>query len=153
MPIPWLIGAAVVAVVAAVASSVSEDAEKERQEKERQARDRAAKEEARTNAEAEARRERAKREEEWRQEQERIHDLERFSYEKANVLVKKYAVQDISLDEIADLAVCNPRKCEDVFNKAFVHSAKYQNMDNEKNLLIKKTQEIEYLSNLIANFG
>lgn len=149
MPIPWLIGAAVVAVVAAVANSVSEDAEKERQEKER----RAAEEEARINTEAEARREDARREYERQQEQERIHGIEMFSYEKASVLVEKYAIQDVSLDEMADLAVCNPEKCEDVFNKAFIHSAKYQNMNSKKNLLENQLWEIDELSKIISNVG
>lgn len=153
MPIPWLIGAAVVAVVAAVASSASEDAEKERQEEERRARRRAAEEEARIREEAEARREYAKREEARRQEEERIHALTQFSYAKAESLVDKYSIQGVSLDEVSDLAIYNPRKSVDVFHKSYLQSKKNLDMDDQKNLLEKQLREVDELSKLISNAG
>lgn len=131
MAIPWLIGAAVVGLVAAIASSDSSEQEKERR---------------RLEAEADAKRQQARQEEAWRQKKARQVSAEH----KIQALMNKYNIDDISPNQAAHLAIHNASACEDLLQKAHINSKTYTDARNKIFAHEQTLKEIDRLADQLA---
>lgn len=126
MAIPWLIGAAVVAIAAAVANDTAE--EKRRKEEE---------------AERRRAREKARLEEERQQKD--------SAKRKAKKLLTDYDIPFTLgfLDEIAELAINNQSKCEQSLQMSYTSSSTHKSMQEQIIETERALKEIDALSTIL----
>lgn len=149
MPIPWLIGAAVVSLVAAAASSSSEKEEKEKAEARRQAAERREREEA-YEREAERRRQREyEQDRAYQQQKKRINDS---AYANVTALLNKYEIidHDLDVDELTKDVIEYPDDAKDLLKEAFNQSKFYRETQETLDNYKKQLTEIDRLSNIIV---
>jgi hypothetical protein len=145
MAIPWLIGAAVVGLVAALASDdSSEQAEKERQRSAQQERER------RLAAEANARRQQAREAEAHRQEEVRQHNLRTSTENKIQALLNQYNIYNISQSQAIHFAIHNANTCKDFLQKAHINSRTHIDIRNKIFTHEQTLKEIDKLSAQLA---
>lgn len=140
MPIPWLIGAAVVAVGAAVVKAVN-DSDDERQEEERRAAHRQAEREA--ERENERQRQALEAAEQARKKQERLKNLKQRAQHELDQLVKKYSLDGVNINEVAQLSLNDAKQVHSILQKSLPHSKPYLQVE----LLLKAAEDKQQKTN------
>ena len=143
MAIPWLIGAAVVAIAAAVVNDSAEEKRKKEEEAER----RRASEKARLEEEARAERRRAREEARLEEERQQKDSAKR----KAKQLLIDYDIPFTLgfLDEIAELAINNQSKCEQSLQMSYTDSSTHKSMQEQIIVTERALKEIDKLSTIL----
>ncbi len=144
MAIPWLIGAAVVAIAAAVANDTAEE---KRRKEEEEAERRRAREKARLEEEALAERRRAREKARLEEERQQKDSAKR----KAKKLLTDYDIPFTLgfLDEIAELAINNQSKCEQSLQMSYTDSSTHKSMQEQIIETERALKEIDALSTIL----
>lgn len=133
MAIPWLIGAAVIAVGKVVYDSYEEDERQERAER------RARREERAREEEASQKREDAIKKEEEKSKKERELHLKKYAVSQVKVILEKYNIVSLSPEILAKNVMLNPEQALDDINQHYMNTNEYS--ESEKKI---KALEIDF---------
>jgi uncharacterized membrane protein YqiK len=149
MPIPWLIGAAVVAVGAAVVKAVNDsDSDNDREEEERRARRQAEREAEREN---ERQRQALEAAEQERQEQERLANLKQRAQHELDTLVRKYSLDGVHIGKLAQLSLDDTEQAFAVLQERLPSSKPYLHLELLLKAAADKQQKTDNLLKMVES--